>query len=87
MFCLSKRYHSLWLFLLLRRKHPWMKKARGVFAIRGRSPCREVAQYSLIVGIAMDLPYSINLAAAVGAMAGVYIDCHIKKARNNNRTE
>ncbi len=52
-----------------------------------RKESREVAQYSLIVGIAMDLPYSINLAAAVGAMAGVYIDCHIKKARNNNRTE
>ncbi len=41
--------------------------------------------YVLIVGIAMDLPAQINLPAAMGGMAGVYLGCKIKKTRAARR--
>ena len=48
---------------------------------------REAIQYSLIVGLAMDLPYDINIPIALGAATGVYLECKIKRARANRRAE
>ena len=49
-----------------------------------RENARHLVPYTLIVGIAMELPYELNLTTATGALTGAWIGCKIKKARSKD---
>ncbi len=58
-------------------------KTVGCFR-KTREDALHLVPYTLIVGIAMELPYELNLTTTAGALTGVWLGCKIKKVRSKD---
>ena len=56
----------------------------GCFA-QTRGQAMHLVPYTLIVGIALELPADINFAGALGGVIGAYAGCHVERAIKKKR--